>query len=272
MWWFRGPSYFWGGVLVVIGVLILLGNTGVLGNINWDVLWPLLLIAFGAWLIAVRVLPGGGPAVGGSGAMDRADTRDGLAKARLEVAVGSARVEIRGAALGDQLYHARIGHRGQEPEVQLDRTTGTVRISQPGSWMMGGWGRVELDVQLSDALPWEVKINAGAIKGSVDLSTVPLTRFECDAGSSRLELSVPKPTGEVPIRVEGGSVKVRLRRPSGAAAKVQAAGGSISFTADGVRQGGFGNVTWQTPGLEAAADRYEAHFSGGSVRVDVDHG
>jgi hypothetical protein len=37
-----------------------------------------------------------------------------------------------------------------------------------------------------------------------------------------------------------------------------------------VRQGGFGNVTWQTPGAEAAADRYDAHFAGGSVQVNVE--
>ena len=51
----RNPSLFWGVVLVVLGVLFLLANTGVLDRINWDFVWPLALIAVGVWLIARRV-------------------------------------------------------------------------------------------------------------------------------------------------------------------------------------------------------------------------
>jgi hypothetical protein len=270
VWWFRGPSYFWGGVLVLVGVLALLGNLNLLDNVNWNYVWPVLLIALGAWLIVVRRLPGGPATYAGGSAAERSDPREGIAKARLELALGTAEVDIRGAALSDQLYRAKIDSHGQPPEVQLDRSTGTVRISQHGAWMMGGWGRVELDVQLSDALPWEVIAKTGTIKGGIDLSTAVLSRFECDSGSSKLELSVSRPTGEVPIRIEGGSVRVRLRRPSGTAIRVQAAGGSIRLVADGVRQGGFGTVVWQSPGSESATDRYEVRFSGGSVRAEVE--
>jgi cell wall-active antibiotic response 4TMS protein YvqF len=277
-WWSRRPSYFWGGALIVVGVLLLLGNVGLLNNLNWDYIWPVLLIAFGVWLIVARVLPGGGPTFGGpfvgaamgSVALDRSDPREGLSKAKLQVEVGSARLDVRGAALGDLLYRARIDHSGTPPEVQLDRSTGTVRISQRGNWMVGGWGRVKLDVQLNDAVSWELDLDSGSIKGTVDLSTVPLAKFECDSASSRIDLSVSQPSGEVPIRVEGGSVDIRLRRPSGAAARVHAAGGSIRVTADGVRQNGFGSLAWQSTGFDASPNRYDARFSGGSVRAEVE--
>ena len=49
------PSVFWGVILIAVGVLILLANTGVLDSINWDYVWPLVLIALGVWLIARRV-------------------------------------------------------------------------------------------------------------------------------------------------------------------------------------------------------------------------
>jgi hypothetical protein len=270
MWWFRGPSYFWGAVLVVVGVLALLGNFHLLDNLNWNYVWPVFLIALGAWLIVARGLPGGGDTIVGGRAADRSDPREGLERATLDIAVGTARVEIRGAALGDQLYHAKIGHSGQAPEVDLDRATGTLRIAQHGSWMMGGWGRVDLEIQLSDAIPWEIHAKTGTIKGTIDLSTARLSRLESDAGASRIELSVPKPAGEVPIRMEGGSVRLRLRRPSGTAMRLEASGGSVHLTADGVRQRGLGNLVWQSPGLESATDRYSARFSGGSVHADIE--
>lgn len=273
MWWgWSGrSSYFWGGALVVVGALLLLGNVGLLNNLNWDYVWPVLLIAFGVWLVVARAMPGG-PITdrGGSGAVDRSDPREGLTKAKLQVAVGSLRWDVHGAALGDLLYRVRIDTRGAPPDVQLDRSTGTVRISHGDNWMVGGWARVRLDVQLSDAVPWEVDIDSPSVKGTVDLSTVPLAKFECDSASSNIDLSVSQPVGEVPIRIEGGSVDVRLRRPIGTAARVQAAGGSIRLTADGVRHHGFGSVTWQTTGFDSATNRYDARFSGGSVRAEVE--
>ena len=270
MYWWR-PSYFWGGVLVVAGVLALLANLHLLDNLDWNYVWPVVLIALGVWLLAVRVLPGdiGGPLAGAP--LDRSEARNGLAKARLDIGLGSVRVDMRGAAIGDQLYHARIDYHGRPPDVELDRATGTVRISHPGSWMMGGWGRVKLDMQLSDAIPWEVELKTGTARGTIDLSTAKLARFESDSGSSKIDISVPQPVGEVPIRVEGGSVGVRLRRPPGASVHINASGGSVRLVADGVRQRGFGNVTWHS-GADSAGDRYEARFSGGSVAVDVEQG
>ena len=271
MWWgARRPSYFWGGALVVVGGLLLLGNLGLLNNVNWNFIWPFLLIGFGVWLIAARALPAGTPTYSGSAAVDRSDPREGLTRARLQMAVGSARLDVRGAALGDLLYRVRIDNSGAPPDVQLDRSTGTVRISQGGNWMVGGWGRVTLDVQLNDAVSWEVDVDSGSIRGTIDLSTVPLAKFRCDSASNRIDLSVSQPAGEVPIRVEGGSVDVRLRRPSGAATRIHASGGSIRITADGVRQRGFGSLAWQSTGFDSSSDRYDARFSGGSVRAEVE--
>ena len=122
--WNRSPSIFWGLVLVVLGVLFLLSNLDI--NINWNIVWPVVLIALGVWLLVARVGPGGA-----SAGLDSAESRDGLTKAKLEVAVGSGRIDVRSADIGEQLYRIHIEHAGTAPEVNLDRATGTVRISQP---------------------------------------------------------------------------------------------------------------------------------------------
>ena len=51
----RDPSIFWGVILVVLGILFLLGTTGVLNEVNWSYVWPVIIIAVGVWLIASRV-------------------------------------------------------------------------------------------------------------------------------------------------------------------------------------------------------------------------
>ncbi len=49
-----GWTWFWGVALIIIGGYYLLRNLGLLSWVRDDVLWPLLLIAFGAFLLIGR--------------------------------------------------------------------------------------------------------------------------------------------------------------------------------------------------------------------------
>ena len=40
-----------GITLIVIGVIFLLKNLGILGAINWDIIWPIALIALGTLMV-----------------------------------------------------------------------------------------------------------------------------------------------------------------------------------------------------------------------------
>src|SRR6266550_3499884 len=162
--WNRNPSIFWGIVLVVLGVLFLLSNLDI--NINWSIVWPVVLIALGVWLLVARVGPGGA-----SAGLDSAEARDGLTKAKLEVAVGSGRIDVRSTDLGDQLYRTHIEHAGTAPEVNLDRATGTVRISQRLDWFAGA-RRVRIEggaLTVNLARPAGAAVKVAASGGAVQL-------------------------------------------------------------------------------------------------------
>jgi hypothetical protein len=259
--WGRSPSVVWGGILVILGVLFLLSNLNI--NINWGVIWPVFVIAVGLWLLATRV--GSGSA---STDADAAEPIDGITKAALDLSVSAGRVEVRSAALGDQLYRVHVEHAGTPSEIKLDRTTGTLKINAKFDWFMGG-GRQRLDVQLADSIPWDVRCRTGAIRGEFDLSTVQLTSFDCRTGASRITVNLPQPKGVVPIRIDGGALTINLVRPAGAAIKVTSSSGALQLRADGSHQDGFGNREWRSTGFDAAADRYEVAVSGGALNVHV---
>jgi Domain of unknown function (DUF5668) len=261
--WNRNPSIFWGGLLVIVGVLFLLANLGVFSNLNWDVVWPIFLIALGVWLLAGRIGPGGS-----SMDVDSAEPREALDKAKLEVAVGAGRVHVGSEPLGDQLYRVHIEHGGAAPEVRLDRATGTVRISQRVDWFMGA-RRLQVDARLSDAIPWEVSCSTGAIRGDFDLTSARLAGFSCRTGASRIDLNLGAPKGIVPVRVEGGALTVSVTRPAGVPVQVQASGAGVQLHVDGTRMDGIGTRSWKSDGFDAAADRYELTISGGALNVDV---
>lgn len=261
--WNRNPSIFWGGLLVIVGVLFLFANLGVLSNLDWNVVWPVVLIALGLWLVIGRIGPGSA-----SADVDSAEAREGLEKAKLDVSVGAARLEVAAQALDDQLYRVHIEHAGTPPEVRLDRATGTVRISQRSDWFMGA-RRLQVDAKVTDAIPWEVACSTGAIRADFDFSSATLTGFGCRTGASEVSLVLGAPKGVVPLRVEGGALTVRISRPAGAAAQIQASGGAVQLRADGTRQDGLGTRTWKSDGFDVARDRYDVTVSGGALNVEL---
>lgn len=261
----RAPGYFWGAFLVLLGLLFLAANTGLLDNVSWNVAWPLVLIVVGVWLLIGRVGPGGA-----GGIVDASEPRESLTGARLEIAVGAARIDVRSAPLADELYRVHIDHSGPQAEVRLDRVTGTVRVSQPVTWAIGAGRRLRIEAQLSDALPWNISCNTGAGRGVFDLRSGQTAGFECKTGASRIELNLPAPKGEVPIRIDGGGLQVDITRPTGTAMRVQASGGAIRLSADGLRQDGIGNREWRSQGFDSAADRYAVTVAGGATTVTVE--
>jgi hypothetical protein len=261
--WNRSPSLFWGGLLVIVGILFLLANLGLLNNLDWNVVWPVLVIALGVWLILARIGPGGSAAD-----VDSAAPREGIEKARLEVSVGAARLDVTAQPLDDQLYRVHIEHAGTPPEVGLDRSTGTVKITQRSDWFMGA-RRLHVAARVAEAVPWDVSCTTGAIRGDFDLSSGTLTAFSCRTGASEVNLALGAPKGAVPIRIDGGALTVHLTRPAGAAVQVQAAGGGVQLRADGSRQDGVGTRSWKSDGFDAAKDRYDVTVTGGALHVDV---
>jgi hypothetical protein len=261
----RALGSFWGAVLVVLGLLFLAANTGVLDRIDWNIAWPVLLIALGVGLLVTRA--GSGAALG---VVDASEPRDGLAGAKLEIAVGGAGIDVRSAPLADQLYRVHIDHSGPQAEVRFDRATGTVRISQPVTWGFGAGRRLRIDAQLSDAVPWNISCSTGAVRGVFDLASGQTAGFDCRTGASRIAINLPGPKGQVPVRIEGGGLRVDITRPAGAAMRVQASGGAVRLTADGTRQDGIGNREWRSQGFDSAADRYEVTVAGGAATVTVE--
>src|SRR6266568_1772365 len=131
--WNRNPNVFWGGVLVIVGVLFLLANLNVLQNVTWDLVWPVFLIALGVWLVAARIGPGGA-----SMDVDTSEPRDGMDRAKLEVVVGAGRLEVRAAPLDEQLYRVHIDTAALRP--RSGSTAGRARFAS-ASASNGSWAR-----------------------------------------------------------------------------------------------------------------------------------
>jgi len=291
----RYRSYFWPALLILIGIVALLVNSGVISTDRLALLadlWPVILIVIGLELIARRGLPGqagevaavlivliaaGGavayvalaPNPSSTGRLDSHATVGNLDHAALEIDAGASTITVTGtSSLEGDLYHATIDYAGPKPEVNLDRSSGTLSISQGNTgFSVFQTRRFTLDLQINSSIPWTITSNGGASTETFRLGSVPLKSMEINTGASSEDITLGTPSGVVPISINGGALTVNLHRPPGTGASVNVSGGVVSLNFDGRQNHAIGNLQ-QSSG--SGTDTYRVEVNGGGCTVTMD--
>jgi hypothetical protein len=288
-------------ILIAIGVIVLLANTGVLSSealLRLGDLWPLLLVILGLQLILNHTLPRQQATLIGLGATvviviaavayaalapaapfgtrqaNSSGGLGGLTAATLDLSYNAATVDIRAGSLGDSLYQAHVDYPGSEnpPTISLDRESGTLEIRESASFVpfrLFGSSRRHLVVTLSDRIPWAIQVGGGATNLRLDLGGLQLSKLQVSGGANRLDAQLPSPKGTVLIDVSGGASNLTLRAPAQSEWRVAVSGGVSAVTINGSSSGTLGgDFQRQSPGYDSATNRFDIQISGGASRVD----
>jgi len=123
---------------------------------------------------------------------------------------------------------------------------------------------------LSTAATWQIELRSGAYSCSFDLRELTLGALAVFDGAYRLELSLGRPRGIVPIRMSSGAVDVTIRRPADVATQVMVRVGATRLRLDErYAEVASRETQWQTPNYDAAADRYDIAVEGGASNLSV---
>jgi hypothetical protein len=187
---------------------------------------------------------------------------------RVVFANGASRLALRAAYGMDDLYRARF--EGPAPKVEVADGIVTFRYPRrfggPHEWRSRSGGEVTLNA----AVPWEVEVRGGAYKVEADLGLLKLTSFVLMRGISDVDLTLPEPSGAVPIRLSGGASKASIRRPAGVEAWLSVKGGVSRLTFDGQSFDAVGGtLRLRSRGHREAPDRYEIEVSGGASEISI---
>ena len=288
-------SFFWPVVLILIGGVALLVNSGVISTDRLSLLgdlWPLILIVIGLELIVRRAVQGsaggvaavlivllaaGGaiayvalaPNPGATNKLDSSAAVGSLDHASLEVDAGVATITVAGrSSLQGDLYRAHITYSGTKPDVSLDRSSGSLQISQRNS----GFGVFQtrhftLDLEINSSVPWTIASNGGASTETYKLLDVHVGSIDINTGASHEDITLGQPSGVVPITINGGALTVHLHRPAGTGASVRVSGGAVNLDFDGHQDHSIGTVQESTG---SASDMYQVEVSGGACTVTMD--
>lgn len=294
---------FWPLVLIAIGVVTLAGNYGwiqPIAIVSLVALWPVLLILLGidiafarrwpvptlfaevaiigAALLLAATQPSalrlGTFSFGGSNDCgDAAPTvsvpRGSLQSLRLTIDGGAARYHLTDGAPGALEATAegtdlclRDQNGLQNPSTS---PRGNVRLSQAGPRFSGN---ADVRVRTASDLPLSLVVNAGAGEFVIDLHDIRTTDVRLRVGASSTTIVLPRPTGDVPVRIEGGASSVVIEIPADVEARVTVTGGLISANSSNPRAVKNGNVI-ETTGYATANDRVTVSVNGAASSVSV---
>ena len=246
-------------MLIFIGVVFLLENTGYLPPnfwVNLWRLWPLLLVLVGIELLlanriprfvlaglAVVVLIVGAIAVNANIATPvtrttatQADTdAGGAAEAAVSVRFGAGQLIVGPLAEPRPAQLASMSYTGP-PEMapQANYTVlpgGLGRLDYqvsgrpgPGFIPFGGGraGSPRMELSLSPEVPISsLNVQTGATEARLDLSSLRVSNIEMSVGAATTSVRLPEKAGLTTMHVSGGASTITLDIPQGVAARIQ---------------------------------------------------
>jgi len=289
-------------VLIAIGIIVLLANTGVLSQQALERLgdlWPLLLIILGLQIILNHTLPRQQATLVGLAATaiiviaavvyaaltpaapfgtrqaESSQPIGGLTAATLDLNYGGASMDIQGGGLGESLYQARVDYPGSEnpPSIGLDHEAGKLQIRESSSlspFHLFGSNRRHVLLTLSDRIPWTIEVSGGVGNLRLDARHLQLSKLIVSGGVGRLDAQLPTPRATVLIEISGGVSNMTLRAPSGSEWRVAVNGGVSGLAINGSSFPPAGSdFQRQSPGYNSASNRFDIEISGGASHVDL---
>jgi len=259
----RRDNVFWGGLLVLLGLLFLLQAQGLLRADVFRYFWPLFLILLGGWIIlGVYWRP----------ASQSDETFSiplgGARQAGLKFSNGVGQVEITGGAPAGQLLvgpSARgMNHSshlvGDKLEAKVEAGPSFAPFVGPAS---GIWR-----FQLTQEVPLTLRIEAGANQLNVDLKDVLATYIQLKTGASSTHLTLPA-RGASLLDVEAGMASIDIRLPEGVAGRIRVKEGATALNVDMNRFPRLEGGIYQSVDFDKAENRAEVNLEAGFGAVTI---
>jgi hypothetical protein len=262
----RYNAIFWALILIFVGFVLLLGNLGII-SVSWTVIWPLLLIAFGGWLIWGTLIAPRRPVE-----MEDANIPlEGATRANVRIEHGAGILRLTDGAPDDMLMTGSFAG-GLDYRTDRNGDTLAVKMGVPGgNWFVGPWNwrsGYEWDVQFNEQTPMRLRVDAGASRTELDLTDLLIAELSLHTGASDTRITLPAHAGLTTAKIEAGAASVDIHVPGGVAARIRTESGLATIDIDPTRFPRSGN-TYQSPDYETAENKIEMKINTGVGAVHV---
>jgi hypothetical protein len=189
----------------------------------------------------------------------------GASSARMQASMGGGALRVRPGGSG--LFEADLRSVGRSTaQVSRSAELAVVDIDAPQEHGLLARNRgSEWDVALSTALPWRLRLDAGAVTADLDVQQLNVAGVEVDAGPSRLALRLGQPGGRTPVTLNLDAGMLDLYLPRDASLELEVSGKVLRDFGD--RQLERSGSGWRAGPLTGPAYVVKVHLGAGRVRL-----
>jgi cell wall-active antibiotic response 4TMS protein YvqF len=258
----RRDNIFWGGALLLLGVLLLLQTEGIITNV-FRYFWPLALILVGVWMIlTVYWRPAHAAEETFSIPLNTARN------AKFKFSHGAGQIQISGGApVGLALVGSSAVGMNRRSQLNGDRLEVQVEAGPSFVPFLGPSGGV-WRFQLTEEVPLTLIVEAGASQIDIDLRDVLATRVELKTGASSSNVVMPA-RGASLLDVEAGAASVDIHVPEGIPARIRVKEGVNATKVDTNRFLRLDSGLYQSSNYDMNVDRAEINIESGLGSVSV---
>jgi len=257
---------FWGGALLILGLLLLLENLGLLPFSAWAIFWPLLLIFLGIGLL-LRFRPEAAAGARREITLPLEGAR--TASVRLDHGAGYLRL----GALEtneDLLLHGILGsavrleqqRQGEDLSVQMRVEADALFLP----WVSSAGGH-HWELSLNPHVPLNLDLRLGANQSHLDLSALQVRHLHLETGASETTLILPA-QGQGSAHLKSGVASLKIQVPPTLAVRIRVQSGLAGVNVDTQRFPHNGEV-YESPDYPTAANRFEIHVETGLGSVEI---
>jgi hypothetical protein len=258
-------SLFWGIVLILVGGVFLLSNLGIFIIPAWSLIWPILIIALGLWLLlSVFVGKGTARAEQISIPLEEVDA------ARVKLSHGAGRLLV-GDGAGPAELISGVFSGGLDYRTRRDGNRLDLKLSVPeGSFPFFGWPGTTLDwdVAFNPQVALSLDIKTGANESNLNLENLRVVDLKLQTGASSTALTLPARAGFTRGRVEAGAASVEIRIPHGVGARIRVESGLADVSVDRMRFPRQGDVYYSSD-YEISQNKLDLEIQAGVGSVSV---
>jgi hypothetical protein len=266
----RRGSIFWGGLIVVVGIILLIGQLFPGFNV-WGVFWPIVLILVGVWFLVGRSWN-----IGGADHMTAETVNVPLSdinEARIRFHHGAGRLDINPSGTpGMLLSGSFVGG----VEQRLDRSGAAARLElrSRGDAMFIGWpfgyaqNGLTWNVALTREIPLQLELETGASEIRMNLQELRVTELTVKTGASSSVITLPANAGLTRVNVHSGAASTEIYVPQGVAGRIRVQSGLAGINIDQNRFPATGGG-YETPGYDSAANKAEIYVETGVASVTI---
>jgi hypothetical protein len=257
----RRDNIFWGGALILVGVLFLLQSQSIIPSI-WPYIWPMALVLFGLWMIVSVYWKSGNEGETFSIPLGDAKT------VKYKFSHGAGQIEIKGGAAVGQAISGLAAEAVSKTSF-LDGDRLSVRVEAGASFVpfIGPSGGV-FRFQLSNDVPSFIRVETGASQLDMDLTDVPASEITLQTGASNSNVTLPA-RGSSHLDLEAGAASVNIRIPKGVSARVRIKEGLTSLNIDNSRFPQIDSRLYQSTDYDTAENRAELNIEAGVGSITI---